>query len=72
MKAFSPAPSALLILAAAAPATARTPPDGLTGRVLNEINGAYLDRTEWLNNPARDTRVPGRGASGRSTNRTPA
>ena len=58
MKALSPALSAVLLLAAAAPATAQTPPDALIWMVLNEINGAYFDRTEPFNRPALVTRVP--------------
>ncbi len=58
MKALSPALSAVLLLAAAAPASARTPPETLTWMVLNEINGAYFDRSEPFNRPALVTRVP--------------
>lgn len=58
MKAFSPALGAVLLLAAAAPATAQTPPEALTWMVLNEINGAYFDRTEPFNRPPLVTRVP--------------
>lgn len=58
MRALSPAFSAVLLLAAAAPATAQTPPDALTWMVLNEINGAYFDRTEPFNRPPLVTRVP--------------
>lgn len=58
MKAFGPALSAVLLLVAAAPATAQTPPDTLTWMVLNEINGAWFDRTEPFNRPALVTRVP--------------
>ena len=42
----------------AAVATAQTPPETLTWMVLNEINGAYFDRTEPFNRPALVTRVP--------------
>jgi len=58
MKALGPALSAVLLLAAAGPATAQTPPDALVWMVLNEINGAYFDRTEPFNRPALVTRVP--------------
>lgn len=58
MKAFSPALGAVLLLAAAAPATAQTPPEALTWMVLNEINSAYFDRTEPFNRPPLVTRVP--------------
>lgn len=42
----------------AAVATAQTPPESLTWMVLNEINGAYFDRTEPFNRPPLVTRVP--------------
>lgn len=42
----------------AAVATAQTPPETLTWMVLNEINGAYFDRTEPFNRPTLVTRVP--------------
>ena len=58
MKVLNPALSAVLLLAAAAPATAQTPPETLTWMVLNEINGAWFDRTEPFNRPALVTRVP--------------
>lgn len=58
MKAVSPVLGAILLLAAAAPATAQTPPDALTWMVLNEINGAYFDRNEPFNRPPLVTRVP--------------
>ena len=58
MKPLGPVLSAVLLLAAAAPATAQTPPDALTWMVLNEINAAYFDRTEPFNRPALVTRVP--------------
>ena len=58
MKAFSAALSAVLLLAAAAPATAQTPPEALTWMVLNEINSAWFDRTEPFNRPPLVTRVP--------------
>jgi len=54
------ATAALAVSAAmvAAVASAQTPPDALTWMVLNEINGAYFDRTEPFNRPALVTRVP--------------
>ena len=58
MKVLGPALGALLLLGAAAPASAQTPPATLTWMVLNEINSAYFDRTEPFNRPPLVTRVP--------------
>lgn len=56
--ALRPALSAVLLLAAAAPASAQTPPEALTWMVLNEINSVYFDRTEPFNRPPLVSRVP--------------
>lgn len=58
MKVLGPALGALLLLGAAAPASAQSPPATLTWMVLNEINSAYFDRTEPFNRPPLVTRVP--------------
>lgn len=58
MKVLSPALGLVLLLAAAAPASGQTPPETLTWMVLNEINGAWFDRTEPFNRPPLVTRVP--------------
>jgi hypothetical protein len=42
----------------AAAASAQTPPETLTWMVLNEINGAWFDRTEPFNRPPLVTHVP--------------
>jgi hypothetical protein len=56
--ALRPALGAVLLLVAAAPASAQSPPEALTWMVLNEINSAWFDRTEPFNRPPLVTRVP--------------
>jgi hypothetical protein len=58
MKVFGPLLVALLLLAAAAPANARTPPEGLVWMALNQINAAHFDRDDPTNRPPLVTRVP--------------
>lgn len=55
---FRPVLGAMLLLLTAAPIRAESPPATLTWMVLNEINGAYFDRTEPFNRPALVDRVP--------------
>ena len=57
-KTLATAAIAVSVAMVAAVASAQTPPEALTWMVLNEINGAYFDRTEPFNRPALVTRVP--------------
>lgn len=50
--------AAVLLLAAAAPARAQTPPEGLVWMALNEINAESFDRDDPTNRPPLVTRVP--------------
>lgn len=58
MKILGPVLVAILLLAAAAPASAQTPPEGLVWMALNEINADSFDREDPTNRPPLVTRVP--------------